>query len=78
MKKKRNSALSYAVCINNDGYKASLEVGKLYQLITDEAAESDGMIRVIDESGEDYLFEAERFYPVELPPALAKELRRVY
>lgn len=78
MKKKKNPTLSYAVCINNDGYKASLEVGKLYQLIADEAAEGDGMIRVIDESGEDYLFEAERFYPVELPPALAKELRRVY
>jgi hypothetical protein len=78
MKGKRNSALSCAVCINNDGYKASLEVGKLYQIIDDEAAEGDGMIRVIDESGEDYLFEAARFYPVELPPALAKELRRVY
>jgi hypothetical protein len=78
MKKKRNPALSYAACINNDGYKAPLEVGKLYQLITDETAEGDGMIRVIDESGEDYLFEAERFYPVELPPALEKELRRVY
>ncbi|MCA1565695.1 MAG: hypothetical protein LC803_08660 [Acidobacteria bacterium] len=77
MKKKRNPASAYAVCINNDGYKASLEVGKLYQLITDEAAEDDGMIRVIDESGEDYLFESARFYPVELPPALVKELRRV-
>lgn len=78
MKKKKNPTFSYAVCINNDGYKASLEVGKLYQIIADEAAEGDGMIRVIDESGEDYLFEAERFYPVELPPALAKELQRVY
>jgi hypothetical protein len=78
MKKKKNPTLSYAVCINNDGYKASLEVGKLYQIVADETAEGDGMIRVIDESGEDYLFEAERFYPVELPPALAKELRRVY
>ena len=78
MRNKRNPASAYAVCINNDGYKASLEVGKLYQLVTDEAAEGDGMIRVIDESGEDYLFEAARFYPVELPPALVKELRRVY
>jgi hypothetical protein len=78
MKNRRNPASAYAVCINNDGYKASLAVGKLYQLVTDEAAEGDGMIRVIDESGEDYLFEAARFYPVELPPALVKELRRVY
>ncbi|HZG51886.1 MAG TPA: hypothetical protein VEZ40_07115 [Pyrinomonadaceae bacterium] len=78
MTKKKNPAPAYAVCIDNDGYKASLEVGKLYQLVTDEAAEGDGMIRVIDESGEDYLFEAARFYPVELPTALVKELRRVY
>ncbi|HEV2803150.1 MAG TPA: hypothetical protein VGW12_21970 [Pyrinomonadaceae bacterium] len=78
MKKKRTPASVYAVCINNDGYRASLEVGKLYQLIADEAAEADGMLRVIDESGEDYLFEAARFFPVELPPALVKELRRVY
>ncbi len=78
MKKKKSLTLLYAVCINNEDYKASLEIGKLYQLITDEAAEGDGMIRVIDESGEDYLFEAVRFYRVELPPALAKELQRVY
>jgi hypothetical protein len=77
MKNKRNPAPAYAVCINNDGYQASLEVGKLYQLVADEAAAGDGMLRVIDESGEDYLFEAARFYPVELPPALVKELRRV-
>lgn len=62
----------------NGGYKASLEVGKPYQFIADEAAEGEGMIRLIDESGDDYLFESERFYPVELPPALAKESRRVY
>ena len=78
MKKKNNPALSFAVCINNEGYRASLEVGKLYQLVSDEAAGGDGMIRLIDESGEDYLFEAARFYPIELPPALVKELRRVY
>jgi hypothetical protein len=78
MKKKKNPALAYAVCINTEGYKASLEVGKLYQVIADEVAGGDGMIRVIDESGEDYLFKAARFYPAELPPALVKELRRVY
>lgn len=78
MKNNSNPASVYAVCINNDGYQASLEVGKLYQLVADEMAEADGMLRVIDESGEDYLFKAARFFPVELPPAPVKELRRVY
>lgn len=76
-KKKTNPALLFAVCINNDGYKAALEVGKLYQVIPDADAESEGLIRVVDESGEDYGYSARSFFPVELPPTLAKELRRV-
>jgi len=61
----------FAVCINNKGFEASLEVGKLYEVITDKEAENDDMIRVIDEDGEDYLFEANIFYPLVLPPDLA-------
>jgi hypothetical protein len=76
MTRRSNPARLYAVCINNDGYRASLEVGKLYRIVLDEESEGDGMIRVVDNSGEDYLFEADRFFPVELPPALIRELRR--
>ena len=64
----------FAVCINNKGFEASLEVGKLYEVIPDEQAENDDMIRVIDEDGEDYLFEAKIFYPLVLPTDLAVAL----
>jgi hypothetical protein len=65
----------FAVCINNEGYKASLEVGKLYQIVPDEEAASHGYIRVIDESGEDYGYAAARFFPLEVPQELANALR---
>ena len=61
----------FAVCINNKGFEASLEVGKLYEVVADAEAESDEMIRVIDEDGEDYLFEAKIFYPLVIPADLA-------
>ncbi|MEO7659895.1 MAG: hypothetical protein ABIV48_09805 [Pyrinomonadaceae bacterium] len=64
----------FAVCINNKGFEASLEVGKLYEVVTDRDAESDDMIRVIDEDGEDYLFEANIFYPLAIPSDLAVAL----
>ncbi len=57
----------FALCLNNDDYRASLEVGKLYQVIPDAEAEKHGYIRVIDESGEDYAFTRNRFHLVELP-----------
>ena len=66
--------MRFAVCINNKGFEASLEVGKLYEIVEDEDAENDGMLRVIDEDGEDYLFEAQIFYPLVIPPDLAVAL----
>jgi hypothetical protein len=64
----------FAVCINNKGFEASLEVGKLYEIVSDAGAENDGMLRVIDEDGEDYLFEANIFYPLVIPVDLAAVL----
>jgi hypothetical protein len=64
----------FAVCINNEGYLASLETGKLYRVIEDAEAAAHGYIRVVDESGEDYGYSADRFFPVELPQALEKVL----
>ena len=49
-------------------------MGKLYEVVPDSEAERDGMIRVIDESGEDYLFPSHRFVPVELPPKAKRAL----
>jgi len=60
----------FAVCIRNAGYLASLELRKLYEVIDDPDAEQDGMIRVIDESGEDYLFPASMFVGAPLPAAV--------
>lgn len=74
MSKRNNKASQFAVCLNNDGYKASLEVGKLYLVIPDEEAHAHGLVRVIDESGEDYAFAANRFHSLEVPPLVQKAL----
>ena len=63
-----------ALCLDNDGYPASLEVGKVYPMIKDKAAEKEGYLRVIDESGEDYAFAADRFHMVELPLKVKRTL----
>jgi hypothetical protein len=56
----------FLICIRNDGYPASLETRKVYQEVPDPDAEAQGLVRVIDESGEDYLFPKSMFLPVEL------------
>jgi hypothetical protein len=75
MRKRTPQATQFAVCINNEGYKASLEVGKLYRLIPDAEAASHGYLRVIDESGEDYGYRADRFFPLAVPQELADVLQ---
>lgn len=57
----------FAICVNNHGYEVSLEMRKLYEVITDADAEKYHQIRVIDESGEDYLYPAKLFDRVTLP-----------
>jgi hypothetical protein len=74
MKKAEKQSAHFVVCLNNEGYKAALEVGKLYRFIPDKEAEAEGLIRVVDESGEDYAFNAARFHPVNLPIAVEKAL----
>ncbi len=68
------SARRFAVCVRNKGYEASLERHKIYVLLADPEAEKDGDIRVVDESGEDYLYPAEWFVPVEVPEAVEASL----
>lgn len=63
-----------AVCIKNAGYSASLELRKLYEVVEDPEAEKDDMIRIIDESGEDYLYSADRFVFAPLPAAVEKAI----
>ena len=74
MKKKENQPLQFALCLDNEGYPASLEVGKLYRVIPDDEAAAHGYIRIIDESEEDYAYTASRFHLVQLPIAVEKAL----
>lgn len=62
------------VCVRNDGYEASLERRKLYRTIPDAQAAANGQIRVIDESGDDYLFPSTLFVAVELPASVRRAL----
>lgn len=77
MKKKSKRPTHFAVCIDNVGYPASLEAGKLYEVIPDEQAAAHGYIRVIDESGEDYGYSADRFFVLEVPHALQRALKGI-
>ncbi len=65
----------FAVCVRNEGYPASLEVRKIYRVINDPEAEQCDQVRVIDESGEDYLYPGELFVLISLPDAAAKAFR---
>jgi hypothetical protein len=64
------------VCVNNDGYEVSLERNKIYLSLPDQQASADGDLRVIDESGEDYLFSADRFVPIDVPHAVRRSVQR--
>jgi hypothetical protein len=61
----------FLLCVKNEAYPASLEVRKVYQALPDPVAAARGFVRVIDESGEDYLFPSDYFVAVELPQAVA-------
>ncbi len=69
------SDLRVAVCIRNADYPASLEVRKVYRVIADPEAQQRDHVRVVDESGEDYLYPAEYFVPITLPDAAAEAFR---
>ena len=67
-------AKQFAVCLKNDGYEVSLERRKIYQVLPDPEAAKHRQVRVIDESGEDYLYPKEFFAEIKVPPVLAKAL----
>ena len=76
MSKSLNLGLQAVVCINNDGYPASLELHKIYRTLPDADAAAQGDLRVVDESGEDCLFPASAFAPVEVPDSVRASLLR--
>lgn len=71
----KQPAKSFALCVDNTDYKASLIPGKVYRIIPDPRAAKDDLVRIVDESGEDYLYHKSHFLFVDLPPAVAKRIR---
>lgn len=68
----RASKQRFVICLRNDGYPASLERLKVYRALRDTLAARHGQLRVIDESGEDYLYPAELFEAIDLPPPVRR------
>lgn len=64
----------FALCIDNTGYKASLIVGKVYRILPDVKGAKDDLVRVVDESGEDYLYHKDHFVFVDFSPSVRKRI----
>ena len=65
---------AFALCVDNSDYRASLIPGKVYRILPHDRAAKDDLIRVVDESGEDYLYDQSYFIPVDFPPTVRKKL----
>ncbi len=74
MSEQNGKELRFAVCLNNADYPASLELHKIYRVLPDADAEKDGDLRIVDESGEDYLYSADDFAVVKLPQTVQTSL----
>ena len=66
--------MRFAICIDNEGYEASLELPKVYQVLAPEKNDPKDYIRVIDESGEDYLYDKKSFEVVDLPQRIERKV----
>ena len=64
----------FVVCVDNSEYPASLELHKIYRTVPDGDAEADGDIRIVDESGEDYLYSQDRFVTIRVPSVVRESL----
>jgi hypothetical protein len=78
MKTHKTVSPRFAICVNNSEYPASLELHKIYRVLPDNDAEQDGDLRVIDESGEDYLYPAGYFVVIEVPREAARALNKSF
>ncbi len=67
----------YVICLDNNGYEASLEQRKLYEVLPDKSAAEHNQLRVIDESGEDYLFPKSMFMDAALPDEIAEKVAKI-
>ena len=78
MKTHKASSTGFAVCVDNSEYPASLELHKIYRVLLDEEATKDGDVRIIDESGEDYLYPADYFVVIEMSRQTARILNKSF
>ena len=69
---KKTPSKQLVVCVDNDGYPAALETRKIYVAVRDIAAEKHGLLRIVDESGEDYLYPKALFRSIALPQAVRR------
>jgi hypothetical protein len=76
MIKSKQNFQEFVVCINNSDYPASLELHKIYRAITDKDTTDEGDIRIIDESGEDYLYPSSYFVSIQVPHIVEESLLR--
>jgi len=65
---------AFALCIDNTDYQASLIPGKVYRILPDPRAAKDDLVRIVDESGDDYLYHKSHFVLVDFPPAVKKKI----
>ena len=72
--KPQNSRDRFVICVKNRGFAGSIELRKVYRALRDSGAEERGLLRVADESGEDYLFPRACFVNIELPASVAREV----
>ena len=78
MKSHTSSAPQFVICVDNSEYPAALELHKMYRVLPDEAATRDGDLRIVDESGEDYLYPVDYFVAIDLPRDAAHILNRSF
>ena len=70
----KRQATRFVVCVRNKGYPASLEVRKVYKVLPDPEGEKHGLLRVIDEDGEDYLYPRDYFVPIAVGSSAARAI----
>ena len=70
----RTSSKPFVLCIDNTDYQASLIPGKVYRIVPDPRAAKDDLVRIVDESGEDYLYHKDYFLFVDFPPSVTKKI----
>jgi len=77
MERSKQKSPEFVVCIHNSNYPASLELHKIYRVVTEKEDDLKGGIRIIDESGEDYLYPSSYFVPIQVPLSVEESLLKV-